>query len=122
MAAGSVARIGAVGRRGIGAARRRFAATTGDAAPRRLAKAEEKVEEEWTSNQLWLKSQLTELSSSSSKELHSLRREVSRMEDELSAARAKYSMIEAKRSAVEMSCEIVLGMGFLTLVAMLLLH
>ncbi|XP_039796919.1 uncharacterized protein LOC120661941 isoform X3 [Panicum virgatum] len=90
MAAGSVARIGAVGRRGIGAARRRFAATTGDAAPRRLAKAEEKVEEEWTSNQLWLKSQLTELSSSSSKELHSLRREVSRMEDELSAARAKY--------------------------------
>ena len=32
------------------------------------------------------------------------------------------SMIEAKRSAVEMSCEIVLGMGFLTLVAMLLLH
>jgi len=40
-----------VGRRGIGAARRGFAATAGDAVPRRLAKAEEKVEEHLTANQ-----------------------------------------------------------------------
>ena len=52
VAGSSVGRIGAVGRRGIGAARRGFAATAGDAVPRRLAKAEEKVEEQLTANQI----------------------------------------------------------------------
>ncbi|CAL5078339.1 unnamed protein product [Urochloa decumbens] len=116
MFAGSARQMVAAARRGIGAVGRGLA-TSGDASARRLAKAEEKVGEGWTTNDIWLLSQINERGSSSSKKIHELRLESFELEMQLYDMKAKARDRKAERT-LKMTEWAVLGTGTFGIFAM----